>query len=152
MSDLSASRMVAHLSWATWAICSQSLICLERPERFPHSPSFVLNDLSELLTVDHLIWAKWANKQIPSPGFFYSIWPVYSRNTMVSEETLRLHPNVYHTGIFGPARVNRLTNCVVKQCGSLIGTVSRNSWSKIMFLKLTLLAVWFTSYIRVISI
>ena len=62
MSNLSDSLMVAHLSWATWAIRSRSLICLERPERFAHSCSFVLSNLSESLTVAHLIWAKWTNE------------------------------------------------------------------------------------------
>ena len=69
MSDLSKVRMIAHLSWATWAIRSQSLICLEWPERFAHICSFVLSDLSKLLTVAHLNWVKWANEQIPSTAF-----------------------------------------------------------------------------------
>ena len=68
MSDLSESLTVAHLSWATWTIRSALLICLERPERFAHSSSFVLSDLSDLLTVAHLIWVKWANLPIPSPA------------------------------------------------------------------------------------
>ena len=34
VSDLSESLMVAHFWWATWVICSRSLICGERPERF----------------------------------------------------------------------------------------------------------------------
>ena len=55
MSDLSESLTVAHLSLATCAIRSQSLICLEQPERFAHSRSFVLSNLSESLTVAHLI-------------------------------------------------------------------------------------------------
>ena len=54
----------AHFLWATWANRSWSLICLERPERFAHSHSFVLSNLSESLTVVHLIWAKWANEQM----------------------------------------------------------------------------------------
>ena len=37
------------------------LIFHEQPEQFAHSRSFVLSDLSELLTVAHLIWA---NKQM----------------------------------------------------------------------------------------
>ena len=49
MSDLSKLLTVAHLSWATWAIRSWSLICLEQPEQFAHNRSFVLSDLSELL-------------------------------------------------------------------------------------------------------
>ena len=72
LSDMSESLRVPHLSWATWAICSRSLISSERPERFAHGRSFVLSDLSESLTVAHLIWVKWANErwaneQIPSP-------------------------------------------------------------------------------------
>ena len=52
MSDLSNLLMVAHLSWAIWAIRSQSLICPERSEQIAHSRS--------------LKWAilnKWANTQ-----------------------------------------------------------------------------------------
>ena len=67
LSNLSESLMVAHLSWATWAIGSCSLISSERPERFAHGLSFVLSDLSESLTVAHLNWAKWANERISSP-------------------------------------------------------------------------------------
>ena len=63
-SDLSESLMVAHFSWATWAIHSQSLISSQRPERFTHRRSFVLSDLSESLTVAHLIWAKWVNERM----------------------------------------------------------------------------------------
>ena len=55
MSDLSESficherpeRLVAHLSWATWAFRSQSLICLERYERITHSRSFDLSEMRE---------------------------------------------------------------------------------------------------------
>ena len=62
MSDLSDSLTVAHLSWATWGIRSQSLICLERSERIAHSRSFDLSEMSE--------WAneRWANERIPSPA------------------------------------------------------------------------------------
>ena len=66
--SLSELLTVDHLSWATWAIHSQSLFWHERPERFAHSHSFVLSDLSESLTVTHLIWAIWANEQIPKPA------------------------------------------------------------------------------------
>ena len=58
-------RSFAHLLWATWANCSQSLIYHEQPDRFANSRSFVLSlltDLSKALTVDHLIWAIWANR------------------------------------------------------------------------------------------
>ena len=58
MSELSESLTVADLSWATWVICSRSLICLEQPERFAHGRLFVLSDLNESFTVAHLIWAK----------------------------------------------------------------------------------------------
>ena len=40
---------------------SDSLICPERPERIAHIRSFVMSDLSDLLTVAHLSWATWAN-------------------------------------------------------------------------------------------
>ena len=46
MSDLSDLLTVAHLSWVTWAIHSQSLICLERCERISHSSSFDLSEMS----------------------------------------------------------------------------------------------------------
>ena len=59
MSDLSDWLTVAHLSWATGAIQSQSPICPEPPERFAHSCSFVL---SELLTFAHFSWVTWANR------------------------------------------------------------------------------------------
>ena len=77
MSDLSILLTIAHLSWATWAIPSRSLISYERNELFAYGRSFVLSDMSESLTVTHLIWAKWANEQwanerIPSPAVFWS--------------------------------------------------------------------------------
>ena len=72
MSDLNELLTVTHLSWATWASRSWSLICLERPERFAHRRSCVLSDLSESLKVAHLIWAKWANEQIPSPEYIWT--------------------------------------------------------------------------------
>ena len=49
---MSESLTFAHLSWASWAIRSQSLICPERSEQIAHIRSFVLIDLS-----------KWANSQ-----------------------------------------------------------------------------------------
>ena len=52
---------IAHLSWATWANCSRSLICHEWPEQFTHSCSFNISDLSDSLTVAYLSWAIWAN-------------------------------------------------------------------------------------------
>ena len=68
MSDLSKSLTVPHLSWATWAIRSQSLICPERSEQIAHSCSFDLSDLS-----------KWANSQpwtraIGSQSLFFKEW------------------------------------------------------------------------------
>ena len=54
----------AHLSWATWANRSHSLICHEQTERFAHSCSFVLSYLSESLTFAHFFWAIWANEQM----------------------------------------------------------------------------------------
>ena len=48
MSDLSNSLIVAHLSWAIWAICSQSLIWSERYERIPN-PGFQ-NITSQVIT------------------------------------------------------------------------------------------------------
>ena len=48
-----------------WAIhskkMSDSLIFGERPERFLHSCSFLVSDLSDLLTVAHFWWATWVN-------------------------------------------------------------------------------------------
>ena len=65
LSDLSKSLTVAHLSGATWAICSRLLISSERPaEQFAHGCSFVLSNLRESLTVPHLIWAKWGSEQM----------------------------------------------------------------------------------------
>ena len=48
MSDLSESLTVAHLSWATWGICSRSLFWYEQPERFTHSCSIVFAFFSVL--------------------------------------------------------------------------------------------------------
>ena len=78
MSDLSESLTVAHLSWATWAICSRLLICLEQPEHsltvahFPwaiwanRSQSFMWfewnEQMNDSLTVAHFCWAIWANR------------------------------------------------------------------------------------------
>ena len=81
LSNLSKSLAVAHLSWATWAIGSRSLISSERPEWFAHGHSFVLSDLSKSLTVNHLIWAKWANSQ---PWMQHSI-----------RECLAFEPNIW---------------------------------------------------------
>ena len=57
LSNLSESLTVSLLSWVTWSIRSQLLICPEWSERIAHSRSFDLSNLSE--------WAmsKWANSQ-----------------------------------------------------------------------------------------
>ena len=54
---------------------SESLFWHERPERFAHSPSLILSNLSESLTVAHLIWAIWANERkskFPTLNIWYS--------------------------------------------------------------------------------
>ena len=58
MRDLIDSLTVPLLSWATWAISSQSLICTERFERLAHSHSLKRAILS--------VWAmrKWANERM----------------------------------------------------------------------------------------
>ena len=55
----------AHLSWATWANRSWSLICLEQSEWIAHSHSFNLSEMSK--------WAneRCANERIPSPAYKY---------------------------------------------------------------------------------
>ena len=70
ISDLSNSLTVALLIWVTWAICSQSLICLEQSEQVAHSRSFDLSDLSK--------WAmsKWANSQPCSLHTVYHSLPI----------------------------------------------------------------------------
>ena len=62
MSNLSDSLKVPLLSWATWAIRSQLLICPEWSERIVHSCSLKWAILSD--------WAisQWANEWIPSPA------------------------------------------------------------------------------------
>ena len=54
----------SHLSWATCVNHLNSLICHEGPGRFAHSYSFVLSDLSELLTFAHFVYAIWANERM----------------------------------------------------------------------------------------
>ena len=44
------SERIAHFWWATWAICSWSLIFGERPEQIAHGCSFLVSDLSDSLT------------------------------------------------------------------------------------------------------
>ena len=62
LSNLSDFLTVSYLSWATWAISSQLLICPERSEQIAQSHSLQWAILSK--------WAmsEWANKQIPNPG------------------------------------------------------------------------------------
>ena len=59
MIDLSDLLTVALLIWATWAIPSQLLICLERSEWIAHRRSFDMSNLSK--------WAmsEWENSQGP---------------------------------------------------------------------------------------
>ena len=59
VSDLSNSLTVAHLYWAIWEICSQSLIWFEQNEQMSK-------------------WAneQWANEWIPSPDSTYSSYTV----------------------------------------------------------------------------
>ena len=62
MSDLLKKSVICSfslLSWAPWSNCSWLLFCHEQPERFAHCRSFVLSNLSDLLTVAHLSWAIW---------------------------------------------------------------------------------------------
>ena len=56
------NERLAHFWWATWAIRSWLLIFGEQPEQIPHGRSFLVNNLSDLLTVAHLSWAIWANR------------------------------------------------------------------------------------------
>ena len=72
MSDLSDSLMVALLLWATWAICSQSLICLEWSEQIAYCCSFDFSDLSKWANEQ---MSEWANEWISSPGSAVCITP-----------------------------------------------------------------------------
>ena len=92
MSDLSDSLMVTHLSWATWAIGSQSIICLERSGRIAHSCSFDLSKMSK--------WAneQWANEQIPSPGNGEQFRHIEPSNTVAS--IVKLSSSEVHTHFY----------------------------------------------------
>ena len=57
----------AHFCWATWAICSWSLISSERCERISHGCSFLVSDLSDLLTSLRGNERLWANRSHRSP-------------------------------------------------------------------------------------
>ena len=69
MSDLSDSLMIVILTWTTWAIRSQSLICPERSERIAHSRSFDLSNLSEWANerMSNEWWAM-GDERIPGPA------------------------------------------------------------------------------------
>ena len=70
MSDLSDSLTVAHLSWATWGIRSQSLICLDWSERIAQSCFLIWAKWAKLANERMSEWAneRWANERIPSPA------------------------------------------------------------------------------------
>ena len=72
----------AVLSWATWANRSLSLFCHEQPERFTHGCSFVMSDLSNLLTVAHFSWTIWA---IHSQSLICPQWSEQMSNEQMSE-------------------------------------------------------------------
>ena len=55
-----------------WANPSHSLICHEPSERFAHSCSLVMSDLSKSLTFAHMPWAIWA---IRSQSLTCPEWP-----------------------------------------------------------------------------
>ena len=82
-----ANRSFAHFLWATWGTRSWSLICLEWPEQFAHGRSFLLSDLSNLLTVAHLSWAIWANRSQ------LLIW--FEWNERMSNERMSEFPALY---------------------------------------------------------
>ena len=64
MSDLlKKTELFAHL-----------LICPERPEQIAHIGSFVMSDLSYLLTVAHLSWATWVNRLHLSWAIWANEW------------------------------------------------------------------------------
>ena len=71
-------RSFAHLSWATWGNRSRSHFWHDQPERFAHSRSFVLIDLSKSLKVAHFIWAIWANEQMSE----FPTWENYMHRSM----------------------------------------------------------------------
>ena len=80
MSELSELLTVTHFSWATWAIHSRSLICLERSEQITHRHSFALSKMS-----------KWANERIPSPAKIRC--DPSKKNPIVVKETKIIEPN-----------------------------------------------------------
>ena len=64
--DLSELVKFIHLSWATWVMCSQSLICPEQPEQIAHICLFVLSDLSKWANARMSEWA--IEQKIPNPA------------------------------------------------------------------------------------
>ena len=55
-----AIHSFTHFWWVTWAIRSQLLISSDQCEGIAHGRSFLVNDLSDLLTISHFWWATWA--------------------------------------------------------------------------------------------
>ena len=66
-----------------------SLIFGEWPERFAHSHSFDISDLSDSLTVAHLSWANWANHSQ------LLIW--FKRKEQMSDEQMNKFPALHLT-------------------------------------------------------
>ena len=89
MSDLSESLTVAHLSWATWAIRSQSLICFEKSEGIAHSRSFDLSEFSALAFIFMLylvlFWSSEMCIHVRYLGWLWATWPIYFRLSIVRE-------------------------------------------------------------------
>ena len=99
MNNLSKLLIVTLLSWATSAIRSWSLFWHEQPERYAHSRSFVLSDLSKSLTVTQLIRAiweneRWTNEQIPNPALLLPNLETLSLLLPSLETMSHLLPNV----------------------------------------------------------
>ena len=119
-----------------WAICSKKLSNLiiwsfimsdlselltvalwhDCPEWLAHSRSFVLSNLSELLTVAHLIWAFWANEQMSDE--WMSEFPTLPN--MQTKQRKRLvicikHPRdkMFHFHNFG---LDKMTYCKYTKC------------------------------------
>ena len=132
MSNLSELLTVAHLSWATWAIHSRSLICLEQSERIPHSRSFDLSKMRE-----------WANSQpcfsplnrTSSKGLFQMmLWILKSKIVFIlfvaynfAYNFLLTFPIHMYTIIVFYAHLYMLNNwtlCWLAECNWAIGAVN----------------------------
>ena len=89
MSDLSESLTVADLSWATWAIRSQSLIYFEKSEGIAHSRSFDLSEFSALAFIFMLylvlFWSSEMCIHVRYLGWLWATWPIYFRLSIVRE-------------------------------------------------------------------